>query len=75
MEEAKSFSERKETEGMCVNPWKEFAAKVLDGWGLIEHGTTINFAWITEDGRSVLNYLQTYGTSPSNWPNESVVHG
>ena len=37
--------------------WVEFAAKVLDEAGLLEHGGSIAWAWLTGDGERLLEYL------------------
>lgn len=36
----------------------ELAAKLLDSYGLLEHGTGIGWAWITEDGKRLLNLIE-----------------
>ena len=60
--------------------WVEFGAKVLDSWGLVEHGTGIGWAWLTDDGKLLLRYLRDFGTNDSvegmqddgKWPMWSV---
>lgn len=42
--------------------WIEFGAKVIDSWHLVEHGTGIGWAWLTEDGKLLLRWLRTFGT-------------
>lgn len=42
--------------------WVEFGAKVLDSWDLIEHGTGIGYAWLTDDGKLLLDFLRDFGT-------------
>lgn len=49
-------------EGFYRDKWFEFGAKVLDSWGLLEHGTGIGFAWLTDDGRLLLEFLTDFGT-------------
>ena len=61
------------TEGSELAPWIEFGAKVIDGWGLIDHGTGIGWAWLTEDGTALLAFLRQYGTDSGDdnehpWP-------
>ena len=36
----------------------ELAAKLLDSYELIEHGTGIGWPWITDDGRKVLEMFE-----------------
>jgi hypothetical protein len=48
--------------GFYRNEWFEFAAKVLDSWNLLEHGTGIGFAWLTEEGKLLLEFLRDFGT-------------
>ncbi len=48
--------------------WIEFGAKVLDTWGLIEHGAVIDYAWLTKEGKLVLEFLREYGTDERRWP-------
>lgn len=48
--------------------WIEFGAKVLDGVGLLEHGTGIGCAYLTDEGNLVLQFLQEYGTDTDKWP-------
>jgi len=47
--------------GFYRDNWFEFGAKVLDSWGLLEHGTGIGYAWLTGDGRLLLEFLQDFG--------------
>jgi hypothetical protein len=42
-------------------PWIEFGAKVLDSWGLTEHGTGIGWAWLTNKGILLLRYYREFG--------------
>lgn len=46
----------------AVVPWVEFGAKVLDSFGLTEHGTGIGWAWLTDDGKLLLRFLRDFGT-------------
>lgn len=39
-------------------PWLEFAAKVLDIWKLCEHGRSIGYQWLTDDGKKLLEFLR-----------------
>ncbi len=45
--------------------WLEFGAKVIDAAGLIEHGTGIGWAWLTEEGKLLLKFLREFGLSDS----------
>lgn len=53
------------------DPWVEFGAKVLDSWDLIEHGTGIGWAWLTDDGKLLLEFLRDFGTENSNYEDNS----
>lgn len=55
--EAENHTDR----GFYRDQWFEFGAKVLDKWELIEHGTGIGFAWLTDEGRLVLEFLRDFG--------------
>lgn len=51
----------------------EFIAHVMDSWELLEHGSGIGSAWLTQDGIEVLTFLRRWGTDPgemgnSIWP-------
>ena len=46
----------------------EFMAHALDGWGLIEHGTSIGYCWLTTRGEKVLAWLRLHGTDDVTWP-------
>jgi len=48
--------------------WFEFATKALDGWGLLEHGGSISWAWLTGEGEIVLEFLREFGTVSHEWP-------
>jgi hypothetical protein len=48
--------------------WWEFAAKVCDSWFLLEHGTGIGSAWLTDDGRLLLRFLDEHGTDRDKFP-------
>lgn len=61
--EAEKHSDR----GFYRDKWYEFGAKVLDGWELVEHGTGIGWAWLTDDGKLVLEFLQDFGTEDHSW--------
>ena len=40
-------------------PW-EFKGKVLDAFGLAEHGTNVRTSWLTEDGTVLLDFLEKH---------------
>lgn len=44
------------------DPWIEFGAKCLDSWDLIDHGTGIGWAWLTDDGKLLLRFLREFST-------------
>ena len=47
--------------------WYEFAAKALDSWGLTEHGTSVAYGWLTDDGKILLEFLRDFGTESCNF--------
>lgn len=55
-------AEKHTENGFYRDKWFEFAAKVLDDRGLLEHGTTIGFAWLTDRGKLLLEFLREFGT-------------
>jgi hypothetical protein len=64
-DESKSFYEpTDDTSGW----WVEFGAKVLDSSGLVEHGSGIGWAWLTDDGELLLQFLKEFGTESEKWP-------
>lgn len=51
----------------------EVLADMLDNRELLEHGTSISGAWLSDKGREVLEFLRKYGTEPGGmddpiWP-------
>lgn len=50
--------------------WVEFAANILDDKGLLEHGGSIGFAWLSDKGIALLSFLRKYGTDRDQWPEE-----
>lgn len=38
----------------------EFSANCLDSFGLIEHGTSIGYAWLTDEGEALLAFLREF---------------
>lgn len=58
-------------DGFYRDPWFEFGAKVLDSWDLLDHGTGIGFAWLTEDGELLLEFLQDFGTEEPDMNDDS----
>lgn len=58
-----SFYDSMEDEDLTASPpWVEFGAKVLDHAGLLEHGSGIGHAWMTEEGTLLLEFLREFGT-------------
>ena len=53
--------------GFYRDKWFEFGAKVLDSWELLDHGTSIAWAWLTEDGALLLEFLRDFGTEGYNF--------
>lgn len=49
-------------DGSELATWIEFGAKVLDSWDLTEHGTGIGGAWLTDEGKLLLEFLRDFGT-------------
>jgi hypothetical protein len=68
------IAEDHEKNGLFYDPpeapirWLEFGAKVLDDWGLVEHGTGVGSAWLTEEGTALLAWLRRWGVDDSAWP-------
>ena len=54
--------------GSPIAPWIEFGAKVLDSFGLIDHGTGIGWAWLTDDGETLIAFLKDFGTDEDQHP-------
>ncbi|MBI2064896.1 MAG: hypothetical protein HYT62_02485 [Candidatus Yanofskybacteria bacterium] len=52
--------------------WVEFGAKVIDHWGLLEHGVGIGHAWLTDEGELLLRFLSDFGTDSDKWPEWSL---
>jgi len=57
--------------GFYRDKWFEFGAKVLDSWGLSEHGTSIAWAWLTGDGSLLLEFLRDFGTEDYDFGKEN----
>lgn len=49
------------SESFYRDKWFEFGAKVLDAADLLEHGSAIGYAWLTEDGIVLLEFLREFG--------------
>lgn len=56
-----SEAEKHTGNGFYRDQWFEFGAKVLDTWKLLEHGMGIGFAWLTDDGKILLEFLRDFG--------------
>lgn len=54
--------------GGTPSDWVELLAHVLSSWRLIEHGTSIGYAWLTENGKLILSFLREFGTDEGEWP-------
>ena|ERR1700760_4421404 len=67
LKEAENHTEN----GFYRDKWFEFAAKVLDSWDILEHGSSIGFAWLTEDGKLLLEFLNDFGTESYNMEDDS----
>lgn len=53
--------------------WVEFGGHVLDGMGLIEHGTGVGWAWLTKPGVILLKFLRKFGTlDKEEWPRWAI---
>lgn len=48
--------------------WVEFGAKVIDSWGLTEHGGGVGQSWLTGTGDLLLTFLREFGTDRDEWP-------
>ncbi len=62
---ARSFYDDDDLPQTEVGFW-EFAANCLDSFELIEHGTSIGYAWLTDDGKLLLQFLQDF--PDCKWP-------
>ena len=58
-------------EGATSN-WVKFGASVLDHWDLIEYGTGIGSAWLTDNGKLLLQFLNEFGVDYDQWPEWAV---
>lgn len=78
MKRGESHGPGKESMGSFYDPMRdgnfdlsadavEFIAHTMEGWGLLEHGTSVGHAWLTEDGEFFLAFLQTFGDY-DRWP-------
>ncbi len=56
-----SFYRLKEGQSSPLDEWIEFGAKVLDSWGLTEHGSSIGWAWLTLEGERLLAFIRDVG--------------
>lgn len=68
LEEAEHHSR----EGFYRYKWLEFGAHILDGKALLEHGSGIGFAWLTDAGRELLEFLREFGTCGACFPNDDA---
>lgn len=64
-QKSQSFYDKAED---ASSKWVEFAAKVLDAWDLLDHGTGIGGAWLTEEGKLMLKFLNDFGCDDDKWP-------
>ncbi len=50
--------------------WVWFAVTTLCHWpaDLMDYGTSPKWAWLTPDGKRLLDWLREYGTDEENWP-------
>jgi hypothetical protein len=55
-------AENHSKDGFYRDRWFEFGAKVLDSWDLLDHGSSIGFAFLTADGTLLLEFLRDFGT-------------
>jgi hypothetical protein len=49
-------------DGFYRDRWFEFAAHMLDSRGMLDHGVGIGCAWLTDDGKLLLEFLRAFGT-------------
>lgn len=64
-------AEQHKDKGFYRDKWFEFGAKVLDSWELLEHGTGIGWAWLTDDGKLLLEFLREFGTEDHDMNDDS----
>lgn len=67
LKEGKSFYQEADD---ASGRWVEFGAKVLGSYDLLEHGSGIGYAWLTDDGTKLLEWLRQHGTDDTKWPEE-----
>jgi hypothetical protein len=71
--------DKADPKGFYRDRYFEFAAKVCDSWGLLDHGTGIGWAWPTEDGELFLRFLHDFGTDDTfeegKWPEWAYEEG
>lgn len=48
--------------------WVEFAAQVLDSWGILMHGGAIGWAVLTPLGEELMRFFNEFGTVKNQWP-------
>jgi hypothetical protein len=48
--------------GFSVDAKTELLAKFLDASGLLDHGCSIAFAWLSDDGQILLDFFNDFGT-------------
>lgn len=76
LSEAESHTDK----GFYRDSWFEFGAHVLDKFSLLDHGTGIGFAWLTDDGKLLLEFIRDFGTNDhclstcEGWPEWTIEH-
>lgn len=43
---------------------------ILEGLDLLEHGSNIRFSWLSQDGRTLLEFFEKHGCEYKKWPDE-----
>lgn len=68
---SKSFYEELASpgDGLHLSPtFVEFVARTLDARDLLDYGTGIGWAFLTEEGKLLLEFLQEFGANVHSWP-------
>jgi hypothetical protein len=60
--------------GAASEYWVEFALKMIDRANLMEHGSNINYSWVTGEGDLFLEFVENWGTDTDDWPQEVFHH-
>jgi len=54
--------------GMLNQRNVEFLSDVMFSWKLFQHGNTLRFPSLTDKGKALLEFFETFGTDDDQWP-------